>query len=115
MDSVSFAILAVAALVLSVTGLIAVVRRQLKSMSLHVGNATAKLEAQVADLATTADHINHAVNNQPPDHPTLVNRVAHLEAHHRWLGDCVEAISDQLGTKLPARPDRFRRDRRHHV
>ena len=52
--------------------------------------------------------INKAVNHQPADQPTLIQRVIRLEAnqsiHTAWTAKALESVAEQIGAPLPARP-----------
>lgn len=60
--------------------------------------------------------INRAVNHQPSDAPTLVERVGSIEArtevieeqhvlHRQWEQEAFSAIAHQIGTTLPPYPE----------
>ena len=53
--------------------------------------------------------INKAVNHQPADQPTLIQRTIRLEAnqsiHTAWTAKALETIAHQIGVELPVRPE----------
>ena len=54
--------------------------------------------------------IDRAVNHQPDDAPTLIQRVIRLEENQAvtaaWTGDALLALAGQIGVELPPRPPR---------
>jgi hypothetical protein len=62
-------------------------------------------------IAAGVRDVNRAVNHQPNDHPTLIQRVASLEVsadnadrHREWQHGALHAISVEIGCELPPYP-----------
>ena len=62
-------------------------------------------------IASGVRDVNRAVNHQPSDHPTLIERVASLEVasenvqqHSQWQHGALQAISVEIGCTLPPYP-----------
>jgi hypothetical protein len=63
-------------------------------------------------IASGVRDVNRAVNHQPEDHPTLIQRVASLEKasriggrHREWEHEALRVISIEIGCVLPDYPD----------
>jgi len=70
---------------------------------------TAVLSAVIASRNRQAiQRIDRAVNHQPDDAPTLIQRVVRLEenqeVHAVWTQTVLEAVAHEVGVAIPPRP-----------
>lgn len=64
---------------------------------------------QITVVTDEVKAVNQAVNNVPPGHPPLLQRMTTLErrvdSSDRWKTDALVLIAEQLGVALPDRRD----------
>lgn len=99
--------------------LILVINRRFSAAQFKAGPFEAKLdsiESQLKAVATATDQVNKAVNQVPPNMPTLVARVARIEEINRHLLLSVRIIAGHVGAHIPPLRESYdeRRSESHH-
>lgn len=77
--------------------LLLVITRQFRGAQLEAG----PFKAQLDGIDEKLDAVNQAVNNVPPNMPTLVARVARIEEINRHLLMSVRIIAGHVGAHIP--------------
>ena len=84
------------------------------TLSLAYGTIIAALITSIpASIALwnrrSLNQINRAVNHVNPGEPTLIERVKRIESNtetfNQWVVTALVAVAEQVGTKLPDRPN----------